>query len=205
MLDQLFVNTVSRSYSDCLLSLLKSNDWISNSSAISRLSCLDACKKSFAPNIKKEFFCDNPVKIRNENGMNTPGLLLDRLSILHCKYHLSISAPQERTAYQISNIERALLNCGYTETALLEKEQVVTNCKVSSSELCIETFMQLHFSNIAMWINQDLLYTKSPEKASLRRLRDYLVFFKESNELRNKAIAAIDDAAMVYAKMLLPT
>jgi hypothetical protein len=55
-----------------------------------------------------------------------------------------------------------------------------------------ESLWQLQMSNIAMWINQDLLYTVSAEDVEPQRLRDYITFFSRANRIRNTAIEHVE-------------
>jgi len=204
MLHPLFVNSASESYSIFLRSMVASVEWENSVTVDAKLSCLEQYSAAFKYDCPQEYFLIEQKGARKELGMNTPGLLMDRLSILHCKYYLSVSASQVVTGQQIRNIENSLLDSGYPETALLEKEQV-KSASITREEqeiLKMDLFMALHYSNIAMWINQDLLYTAMPEKASHERLISYLAFFKRSNATRNKTIVAIDSCARRHAMLI---
>lgn len=126
-----------------------------------------------------------------EKGMNTPGLLLDRLSILVCKNYLSLNASPSLTADQCNNIVETLTSSLPSPYTLLEKEQVQRDAKSQPFQLN-STLFDLHFANIGMWINQDLLYTTDPSVVSHKRLINYLDFFGYANSRRNKSIAKLD-------------
>lgn len=127
-----------------------------------------------------------------ELGMNTFGIMLDRLTILSCKSKLSTS-PNDRikAQQQILNVVAVLTSCGRGDPTLLAKEQVN-----STNEFDLKparSMIQLLKANIGMWLNQDLLYTKSPWAVSELRLRQYLEFFSLENSLRNSAISSLDN------------
>ena len=58
----------------------------------------------------------------------------------------------------------------------------------------------LQSSNLAMWINQDLLYTVNVDEVESKRLRDYIKFFSIANRIRNTAIEHIE---MYYSSKIL--
>jgi hypothetical protein len=127
-----------------------------------------------------------------EMGMNTFGILSDRVTILSCKARLSID-PDARDAAkkQVRDVINALQECGVGDPNLLSKEQVISTGSGFFS--AGDAFHHLLRSNIGMWINQDLLYTKSVDDVSDSRLRSYIKFFSKENTVRNRAISFLDD------------
>jgi len=94
-----------------------------------------------------------------ENGMNTFGILLDRITILKCKSKFSQDETSRFVAEgQLARIIISLENCGRGDAELLKKEQVEQHLGGFSSHG--QALITLLRSNIAMWLNQDLLYTK---------------------------------------------
>lgn len=134
-----------------------------------------------------------------ELGMNTPGILWDRLTILACKLAFASSESIHCTALdpnsglvtreQIRDILITIHSAKRAKTSLLAKEQT---SRVKSASTLMTALKALMWSNIGMWINQDLLYTKEVTLVPEKRLRDYIKFFGIYNRKRNVAIEEID-------------
>ena len=134
-----------------------------------------------------------------EEGMNSPGILWDRLTILNCKY--LFTAPDSvhhkpalhknlgNVMAELKSVMKALSHALPARNILLAKE--ATNRQHAIVPLG-ESLWALQMSNIAMWINQDLLYTVSAEDVDTQRLRDYITFFSKANRIRNTAIESIE-------------
>lgn len=134
-----------------------------------------------------------------EYGMNSPGILWDRLTILNCKY--LFTAPDSihhnpvfhkdlgNVKSELEGVMRVLIKSHPAKNILLAKE--ATNRQHVIIPLGESTWA-LQMSNIAMWINQDLLYTVSAEDVDPQRLRDYITFFSKANRIRNTAIESIE-------------
>jgi hypothetical protein len=153
--------------------------------------------KEFASNLIK------PIKFRQvvefENGMNSPGILWDRLTILNCK--LLFTAPESvhhkplihkslgNVKLELKSVLEALNHSLPARHILLAKEATVRQKIITPLE---DSLWALQLSNIAMWINQDLLYTVSADEVELQRLRDYINFFSKANRIRNTAIENIE-------------
>jgi len=205
MMNLSFIENIEAIFRAVLTALLIGENWSNADSSESKLALLDELqgkidqlpeyarlKKALS---KQEIL--NQGDVKTELGMNTPGLLLDRLSILVCKAFLSSNPGRGLADEQIKGVGLALSSSGLSPHNLLEKEQVETaHVKPRKKVQLIDTMIELHFSNIAMWINQDLLYTRDPENASCDRLRDYISFFKKSNSRRNESIAIIDESIL---------
>ena len=127
---------------------------------------------------------------QKEYGMNSPGILMDRMTILICKYCMSVSdAARGRAKNQLDDLQLALAQCKPARSIVLEKE--ATERQTENFEPEIE-IVRLQFANIGMWLNQDLLYTDDVMRVSELRLRGYIVDFGILNRLRNIAIERID-------------
>lgn len=134
-----------------------------------------------------------------EEGMNSPGILWDRLTILNCKLLFtatdSIHHKPElhrnlgNVLSEIKSVSNALNNSLPAKHILLAKEATSRQKTLTPLENSLWLLQQ---SNIAMWINQDLLYTVSADDVQPQRLRDYIRFFSVANRIRNTAIESIE-------------
>jgi hypothetical protein len=150
----------------------------------------DYVKKIDLEICKNEFISTGSVRF--EKGMNSHGILFDRLTILLCKKYL---ASQEHfsiaeTTQQITDIVDVISNAGLARSPMLAKE--ATSRIQTSPESFGAVLISLQMSNLLMWINQDLLYTSNVDLEPESRLRDYIKFFGVSNRERNLAIESID-------------
>lgn len=134
-----------------------------------------------------------------EEGMNSPGILWDRLTILNCKLLFtaedSIHHKPElhrnlgNVLSEIKSVSNALNKSLPAKHILLAKEATTRQHNLTP---LAESLWLLQESNIAMWINQDLLYTVSADDVQSQRLRDYIKFFSKANRIRNTAIENIE-------------
>ena len=134
-----------------------------------------------------------------EEGMNSPGILWDRLTILNCKYLFtaqdSVHHKPElhknlgNVIVELESVRKALALAKPARNILLAKEATDRQREALPLE---ESLWQLQMSNIAMWINQDLLYTVSADDVEPQRLRDYITFFSRANRIRNTAIEHVE-------------
>jgi hypothetical protein len=134
-----------------------------------------------------------------EEGMNSPGILWDRLTILNCKLLFtaadSIHHKPElhrnlgNVLSEIKSVSNALNKSLPAKHILLAKEATSRQHNLTPLENSLWLLQQ---SNIAMWINQDLLYTVSAQDVQPQRLRDYISFFSVANRIRNTAIENIE-------------
>jgi hypothetical protein len=141
-----------------------------------------------------------------ELGMNSPGILWDRLTILHCKaIFTGPQSPHRRTkdhshlgdvTAEISDVLKALHEAQPAKNVLLAKEATQ---RQSASPSLGQALWDLQVSNVAMWINQDLLYTVDVNMVSEKRLRDYIKFFSVANRRRNTAIEHVE---LVYKEKI---
>ncbi len=134
-----------------------------------------------------------------EEGMNSPGILWDRLTILNCKllftsansihYKPTLHRNLGNVNLEIKSVTNALNRSLPAQHILLAKEATARQSTITPLE---DSLWLLQKSNIAMWINQDLLYTVSTDDVDPQRLRDYIHFFSVANRIRNTAIENIE-------------
>ena len=139
-----------------------------------------------------------------EYGMNTPGILWDRLTILTCKLVFASSQSRHSTSRpgalteevmaQQSGVLQVLHTSMPAKTALLAKEQTA---RVIEAQSLANSLLKLLHANLGMWINQDLLYTTDVSVVSYSRLKEYIRFFGHYNRQRNSAIEEVD---LLYRK-----
>lgn len=134
-----------------------------------------------------------------EEGMNSPGILWDRLTILNCKllftavdsihHKPDLHRNLGNVSLEIKSVSNALNKSLPAKHILLAKEATARQQTLTPLENSLWLLQQ---SNIAMWINQDLLYTVSAYDVQPQRLRDYIRFFSVANRIRNTAIENIE-------------
>jgi len=134
-----------------------------------------------------------------ENGMNSPGILWDRLTILNCKFLLTDPTSKHHNkrlhsrnlniSSEISAVLDALHSAKPAKNILLAKEATERQSTIREVGASL---WDLQSSNLAMWINQDLLYTVDADQVDSKRLRDYIKFFSVANRVRNTAIEQIE-------------
>lgn len=141
-----------------------------------------------------------------EEGMNSPGILWDRLTILNCK--LLFTAPESihhkpelhrnlgNVLLELKSVSSALSKSLPAKHILLAKE---ATARQSSGSRLENSLWDLQQSNVAMWINQDLLYTVSSDDVDPQRLRNYIRFFSIANRIRNTSIENIE---IYYAQLM---
>jgi hypothetical protein len=161
----------------------------------------DACREYIEKQyqeIKEEYRFDlysavmkNRIKLGHlgyEKGLNTFGVLLDRLTILNAK--LMFLGINDQSNKQISGVLETIQSCKPAATVILAKETGDRLIEIDQNPFA--TLLLLQKSNIAQWVNQDLLYTADPERASYDRLKSYVIETRYDNTLRNKAIEKLD-------------
>ena len=125
-------------------------------------------------------------------GMNTIGILADRLTILVCKEwyvrnRQKRPADADEVGRQIGDIVSALAAARPGHPKLLEK--------VSSRNLALEvaSFEEAYYGllegNILLWETQEMLYLRDMESVPAEDLRDYIRFFSQANMQRNAYIS----------------
>lgn len=132
-------------------------------------------------------------------GMNTIGILADRLTILVCKeWYLrhrqgSTQAADEVRGSQIPDIVQSLARALPGHARLLEK--VSANHAQVDAHSFEEAYYGLLMANILMWETQEMLYLRDMEAVPAEELRDYIRFFSKANMMRN---AYITQCEMLY-------
>jgi hypothetical protein len=125
-------------------------------------------------------------------GMNTIGILADRLTILMCKeWYLRHRQGRPADADEIdrtqtSDIITVLSQARPGHARLLEKVSTISSKAAAGS--FEEAYYGLLSANILMWETQEMLYTKNMESVDPEELRDYIRFFSQANMLRNAFI-----------------
>ncbi len=153
--------------------------------------------KSFGEHLIQN--CEFRKSSELELGMNSPGILWDRLTILNCKllftgpdsihHKPSLHKNLGNVSIELKSVMQALNHSHPARNILLAKEATDRQKTIDPLETSL---WSLQMSNIAMWINQDLLYTVSADDVDPQRLRDYIHFFSKANRIRNSAIENIE-------------
>jgi hypothetical protein len=132
-------------------------------------------------------------------GMNTIGILADRLTILVCKeWYLrhrqgNPHVADEVRESQIPDIVQSLARALPGHARLLEK--VSANHAQVNAHSFEEAYYGLLMANILMWETQEMLYLRDMEAVPAEELRDYIRFFSKANMMRN---AYITQCEVVY-------
>ena len=129
-------------------------------------------------------------------GMNTIGILADRLTIL-CVKAWNIEHKQGDAAgaealrrTHLKQVVDCMASCGPGEADLLKKVTGLTSdVDVSSWE---QAYYGLLASNVLLWEAQEVLYLKDINTAPCEELRDYIRWFSYGNIDRNKCISACE-------------
>jgi hypothetical protein len=129
-------------------------------------------------------------------GMNTIGILADRLTILcvkawnlQNKQHDPVAAEALRRTH-VKQIVDCMAFCAPGEADLLKKVTGLTSDVDTSS--WEQAYYGLLASNILLWEAQEVLYLKDINTAPCEELRDYIKWFSYGNIDRNKCISACE-------------
>jgi hypothetical protein len=129
-------------------------------------------------------------------GMNSVGILADRLTILTCKsWYLRHRqrAPAEAellVGQQIADVVWCLALVRPGPPGLLAK--LGSPAVETRTESFVAAYFDLLAANLLMWETQELLYTRDMEAVPAEELRDYIRFFSQANLRRNKHIVDIE-------------
>lgn len=124
-----------------------------------------------------------------EIGMNSPGILLDRITILTIKKAM---LPDYQAAAEVDEAIIDMLsvfeNCGYAKRHLLKKQ--------SGVEIELggfgHTLLHLLASNLRMWLSQEIFYLGvSPEDLGYT-VNDFVELWGFENQYRNACIDRIE-------------
>jgi hypothetical protein len=134
----------------------------------------------------------NSAADRMPAGMNSIGILADRLTILMCKeWYLRHRQLREEDADEVARTQTAeiitvLSQAQPGRAKLLEKVSTISSdAEAGSFE---EAYYGLLSANILMWETQELLYVRDMESIAAEELRDYIRFFSHANMMRNAFI-----------------
>ena len=144
-----------------------------------------SCLKEKSKSLSKK-----PLNL-NHIGLNTVGMLIDRLSILSIKSYMLkeeiLDMNNLNDEEQIKDIEDAL---AYVQEGTSSSYNKISNLKESISA---DTFdlavMRLGAVNLVLWLSQDVLYLRGPNELPESELRKYITYFAEKNITRNKLIS----------------
>ena len=131
-------------------------------------------------------------------GMNTVGLLLDRLSILAIKIARlrrepgSIGEAERVRTGAAENVIDALAVVRPGDPSLATK--VTTHAVNAVGSSFTEIYRTLLVSNVLLWEAQEVLYLSDLDTAPCKELRDYIKLFSRENLRRNASISALEDA-----------
>ena len=139
---------------------------------------------------KSKTLSKKPLNL-NHIGLNTVGMLIDRLSILSIKSYMLkeeiLDMNNLEDEEQIKDIEDAL---AYVKEGTSSSYNKISNLKESISA---DTFdlavMRLGAVNLVLWLSQDVLYLRGPNELPENELRKYITYFAEKNITRNKLIS----------------
>lgn len=134
---------------------------------------------------------------RASAGLNTVGMLLDRLSILaikHWNLRHRAEAPEKAEALvrgQIEELLRALAEARAGESSINNK---MTNRHVDVATADFAAaFYGLQTINLLLWEAQEILYNHDISVLPCEELRAYIDFFSRGNIARNMYIQASDE------------
>jgi hypothetical protein len=140
-------------------------------------------------------------------GLNTVGMLLDRLSILAVKHwnllHRS-QAPDKAQALrsgQIAEIIRALAEAAPGQSSVNNK--MTTHAVEATASRFSDACYGLFTTNLLLWEAQEVLYNHDIKLLPSEELRKYIEFFSRGNLERNAYIQASDETW--WRLMLSPT
>ncbi|ABB34119.1 hypothetical protein Syncc9605_0343 [Synechococcus sp. CC9605] len=143
--------------------------------------------------LKKDFIDYSSLSSTQEVdhiGLNTIGMLADRLSILCIRLYMNsenILTSEGLSDNQIIDIERALTVAKAGTSSTFNKMTIMQDTYMPRS--FSEAVMRLAATNLLLWLAQDVLYLRGPESLPDEELRKYIIYFAEKNIARNKMIA----------------
>lgn len=171
--------------------------------SLNKISTINNIKKKLVKDLKKnkkKFIKNFPFKDFNPKpetkvvGMNSIGLLCDRLTILCLKINSLEKKKNKKsllnTNSEIKNIILALTKAGKIEDLNYKK---ITNLRFDiKSKSFNECYFDLLTINLLLWESQEVLYNKNIHKINSKELRRYIIFFSELNIKRNLLITKVE-------------
>jgi len=134
----------------------------------------------------------SPPVLTHIIGLNTIGMLADRLSILCIKKAVqSNSKPIDQNLdCQIREIDTAIQSVSPGHSSSFNK--VTTSSLEYSSTAFDEVLLDLCIANLLLWLAQDVLYLRGPATLPSSELRDYILLFSRLNIRRNLSISRLE-------------
>lgn len=152
---------------------------------------LNEIKDSEVSSLKQLWSKEASIDVSNNfpPGLNTIGLLTDRLTILlikeWCLRNKNGNAEKANELYstQTMDIIRAIAHCHPGSSSVNSK---ITNLKVEVDvKDWEETFYGMLSINLVLWESQELLYIKDIKNSPPEELKDYITWFAYGNMHRN--------------------
>lgn len=176
-----------------------------NSNSSDKIMHLNFIKNKFSIklfNQKAKFtkkFPKNRIIRKNKNtivGMNTVGLLLDRLTVLclklnHLKKKLKDRKKADTILFEVKSIIKALKNAQSIDK--IDFNKITRHKIISNASNFEEAYFELLISNFILWESQEILYNRNINNCSVNEIRDYLKLFSKYNTLRNFLITKVEN------------
>jgi hypothetical protein len=131
------------------------------------------------------------ININTENpvGLNTIGMLVDRLSILLIKKTVKNAGVDSELRSQIDEMTLAIENCQKGFSSTFNKITIMQ--EKNSLNHIVDITMHLAFVNLLLWLAQDVLYLRGAGSLPNKELRAYIDYFANKNILRNQLISKL--------------
>ena len=120
-------------------------------------------------------------------GLNTIGMLIDRLSILVIKKTIQNNKTDLGVRLQIEEMLLAIQYCQRGKSSSFNKITTIQAANVSNHS--VDIILNLAFVNLLLWLAQDVLYLRGAGALPDEELRDYINYFAKKNVLRNQLIS----------------
>lgn len=129
-------------------------------------------------------------------GMNTAGLLLDRLSIQAIKYwkmkHHYGKASEAEHLYE-TQVREMIATLSVARRGFSDITSKITNQKyTATAETFPEALYGLLSANLLLWESQEVVYTRDAMTLPEAELRSYITYFSLQNLLRNAFMDLVD-------------
>jgi len=142
--------------------------------------------------VLRDFFLATRIKSGTpvELGMNSPGILLDRVTILTVKLLHVVSPEESAEVRQTISEVLSLSTCFRPAKRSLLKKQSGLQVSLESFEGAL---LHLAASNLRMWLSQDIFYSDNHWQDYDYNVADLVELWGYENKFRNACIIAIDD------------
>lgn len=132
-------------------------------------------------------------------GMNTVGILADRLTILlvkeWCLRHKERKVDAANALFNQQTMEIITVLAGTTPGIATLLEKVSSHDTGATAGSWEDAYFGLLSANILMWETQEMLYKRNMDSVPAEEVRDYIRFFSQANMQRN---AHIRDCEKLY-------